>query len=635
MRKHIIRIGVTLALFIVAVGALTAQSGVKAVVVNEAANIRTVPAIGAPVIDSVVAGHLFDNVTARSGDGQWLRVIHVGSEGWVNLAPLTVLEGDINALPIADPRTIPYGGFDAPRSGTTDQTGPVQVRATDGLRFRAGPSTAYPTIGNVNYNQVFTLTGRWGPGTWYQGVFEGVLGWVAGGYFEVMSGDVNALPVDGIVASAPPLSDDTNDNFQAVVGLMLARLDLAQNSLNDIRGRWTDAALNGRAICQTYPPRPSDIQIAQPLLAAFYTELEPLRVDFNDAMANIRLAIDLFIEVCNQPGTGNPVGQATVSGALEAVNAAERLIVSLRDRLLPLLESRTAGPGECELVFNDKSEILPVISIGPIYLDGLTPRKRVIAYCFDALEGQEVNIQVLPLPGANIRPFVSVSPLNDPKNFVAVKQSREIERSIVETGPLPLTTRYVLIIADLGDRPNGGFAVRVADITFAPTIELLIYDRATDSVQLTTDPQALTDAGIVLPEPEQPDGTVVDGETGETATVCPSTAFTCNQLFTCGEAQACLNAGNFSLDPDGDGIPCEDILCAGDGSDLQAPPTGGTGGQTGGLQCQTATCTTLTTCTDAQTCYLSGNTQLDGTLDIGVPGNGVPCENLCAPPPSN
>jgi hypothetical protein len=46
--------------------------------------------------------------------------------------------------------------------------------------------------------------------------------------------------------------------------------------------------------------------------------------------------------------------------------------------------------------------------------------------------------------------------------------------------------------------------------------------------------------------------------------VCPSTAFTCPQLFTCQEAYACLAAGNFSLDPDNDGIPCEDapLMCS-------------------------------------------------------------------------
>lgn len=38
---------------------------------------------------------------------------------------------------------------------------------------------------------------------------------------------------------------------------------------------------------------------------------------------------------------------------------------------------------------------------------------------------------------------------------------------------------------------------------------------------------------------------------------CPSFPPNCSQLTTCEEVQACLNAGNFTLDLDGNGIPCE------------------------------------------------------------------------------
>ncbi len=41
------------------------------------------------------------------------------------------------------------------------------------------------------------------------------------------------------------------------------------------------------------------------------------------------------------------------------------------------------------------------------------------------------------------------------------------------------------------------------------------------------------------------------------AVTCPSTGFSCNELFSCQEAQACLQAGNFALDPDNNGVACE------------------------------------------------------------------------------
>src|SRR5690606_41994942 len=52
----------------------SAQSGIRVLVVNEFANVRIVPAIGAEVLGSVPGGYVFENVNARSADGQWIRV---------------------------------------------------------------------------------------------------------------------------------------------------------------------------------------------------------------------------------------------------------------------------------------------------------------------------------------------------------------------------------------------------------------------------------------------------------------------------------------------------------------------------------------------------------------------------------
>lgn len=528
-----------------------AQGGVRAVVVNDFINIRTTPAIGASVITSVPAGTVFDVVTGRSADNQWLRVEFYCSEGWVNLVPLTVLEGDVNALPVADPRSIPFGGFESPRSGFSQITGSVTAVATDGLRVRAGPSTAYPTLTNINFNQAFTITGKNPCGSWYQVNFENTLGWVAGSFLQITGGDVNALPIGGVVAETPPLSEETSENYFATLRFMLDRLDIAQASLDQIRNSWTDAALNGRAICQAYPARPTDFPIAQPLLAAFYERLFPLQRDFNDAMFNVRQAIDLFIEVCNQPGTGNPVGQATVQGALNILNVAEQQFASLRQRLNELIpDIGEIGPNECLLNYNAKLEVLPRIDVGLLYLDEFTRRTYARGYCFFAIEGQVLNFQTLPIPPAQLEIFVSVSPLDSPTEFLSV--SRGIGGTLQSVGPLiiPRTTTYLLIIADLGgeDRlPIGRYAFRVADVSFGTAFATLKYDPETDSIVLETLTSQPTAPGVGTP--------------GAVPAVCPSTAFTCAQLFTCAEAQACYQAGNFSLDPDGDGIPCEETLC--------------------------------------------------------------------------
>lgn len=549
MPKRILRWVMPLVMLLL-VGVVAAQSGIRVLVVNEFENIRVSPAIGASVIDTVSAGYVFDIITARSGDGQWLRVDYQCDEGWINLTPTIILQGDINSLPVADPRSIPYGGFESPRSGFTSQQGPVSAAATDGLRVRGGPSTAYPTLANINFNQAFTLTGRNRCGTWYQVVFEGTLGWVSSNFFRVISGDVNQLPIDGIVAESSPPSGESLEDYIATLRLMRDRLLIAQNSLNAIRTSWTDAALMGRAICQAYPPRPSDFHVPVPMLAAFYVPLNQLVIDFNDAMFNTRQVIDLFIEVCNQPGTANPVGQATVQGALNIVNIAEQQYASLLQRLEELIPDETVGPDECLLRYNNKFEILPRINLGAIYLDNFTRRTYARGYCFDGLQNQVVLVQTLPIPPADLEIFVSVSVLDDPANFLLV--ARGAEGLAQRVGPLiiPRTTTYLVIIADLGgpDRaPIGDYAFQVADLTFG-FVPQLKWDAATNSVileQLATGatPVAST-GGVATPPP-----------------VCPSLSFTCDAFFTCAEAQACYTAGNFSLDTDGDGIPCEETVC--------------------------------------------------------------------------
>ncbi|MEL6407577.1 MAG: SH3 domain-containing protein [Chloroflexota bacterium] len=556
MRKFVMR-GATFLVFIMMmmVGMRTslAQTGIQVVVVNEFLNIRVTPAIGAEVITSVTAGTVFDNITARSGDNQWLRVEYQCQEGWINLAPVVILQGDINTLPTADPRSVPFGGFEAPRSGFTTQVGMVTGQATAGVRIRSGPSTGYPTVGNINFNQAFTITGRNGCATWYQVSFEGTLGWVAADFVQLTS-PVNVetdLAVGGIVAeSAPPQIDGDNEYF-TTLRLMRDRLDLARPSLDTIRSDWTDAALQGRAICQDYPARPSDFNIPVPLLAANFPVLNPLQTDFNTAMSRVREAIDLFIQVCNQPGTGNPVGQATVQGALNILNEADQLFLSLRQRLNELIPDTDVGPDECLLIFNRKAEILPVVQYGVIYGDDITQRTYARGYCFDGIQDQIINFQVLPIPPAELSMFVSISPLDNPTDFLVVQQGTPGFRQTIGPVTLPTTGRYLLLLADLQEETEerqsfGDYAFYFSDLTFSTTFSLLAYDEASNSLTLT---EQESQGGFTLTQNEnaQP-----------VQTTCPGLDFGCAELFSCDEVSACLAAGNFSLDIDGDGIGCNE-----------------------------------------------------------------------------
>jgi len=532
----------------------TAQTGVRIVVVNEFANVRTVPAIGASVLGTVPAGYEFDIVTARSGDGEWVRVEWLATEGWVNLAPSVVLSGDVNSLLVADPRSIPYAGTDGtPRAGTTSQnSGPMTGIATNGVRLRTGPSQGYPTIANVFANQQVIVTGRTRSNVWYQVIHEGFLGWVFASFIQLNSpGDISALlPVDGVAAEGQVTTGTSADDYVTILRLMLARLDLAQISLDEIRAAWTDAAINGRATCKPYPPTPSNITIAIPLLSAFFDRLDPLQRLFNDAMTNTRLAINLFIEVCNQPGGANPVGSATVQGALDTINLAESQYTRVRTRLLELLPpDRVPGADECVLSYQGAVEILPLITPGVIYADSHTPGNRITGYCFDALLTETYRFETLQLPNSNLVSFISISPLNNPTNFIGVA-SGVAGQTNTALGPVPIPDygRYLIIVSDVNDGSvpsNGEFAFMLSNLTNASATPTLVYDANTGTVSATSNVTSVDGGGTT---------TTTTTTTGGT---CPDPSFTCDSLFTCEEAFACYNnVPNFSLDGNGDGFPC-------------------------------------------------------------------------------
>jgi uncharacterized protein YgiM (DUF1202 family) len=576
MRKSIFTLVLFTCVLMLSVSVMAQSGVVRAVVSNENANVRIVPAIGAELRGTVPAGFVFDEVTGRSPDNEWIRVVFNGEEAWVNLAPLTVLEGDVSALPVADPRTIPYGGFEAPRAGRSDATSNISARLPNsGLRLRAGPSTGYPVLANLPRYTVVPVLGRTLGNSWIQVNFEGTLGWITSGFVDITvpPGTVlSDLPLDGVVADAPPLDDATPEDLIATLQLMLARIDLAQPSLDAIRTAWTDAGLTGRASCQPYPARPSGYNIPNPLLAAYFPTLDPLITLFNDAMFNVRLSIDLFIEVCEQPGTVNAVGQATVIGALEAVSLADSQFAELRRRLNELIpEEVELGDDECLFTFQGASEILPLINLGQIVFDSFSPDQVVTGYCFDAIAGQQLLVETLQFPDSNVVHLASISPFDNPTNFLLTVPGSE-GLPALRGGPLtvPATGRYLLILSDAstdGAPPQGEFALIVYEVIPNYTTNLLQPDPLNpDAIILVTPdpsfflPPTPSFGGppfvTVTPSNQSP----FSGQPGGKV-VCPGLGLTCEQLASCDEAYACLAAGNFSLDSDDDGVPCEVLRC--------------------------------------------------------------------------
>ncbi len=558
MRGKAFRLVILLALAAMLVGIAAAQEQPTILVNRDAVNVRLYPAIGAEVIGFVNAGWRAP-ATGRSPDNQWIRIDFNGEEGWIGF-PVINLFGDINSLPVADPRTIPYGGFESPRSGTTAASSPVSGKLQfSGIRVRGGPSRAYPILANAPRYTIFPLLGRTPNNAWLQVNFEGTLGWIATQYVEIQNNaSILELPVNGIVADSLPISGDTQEAYEATLNFMRDRVDLAQPSLDEIRGVWTNIALGGQSACGGYPARPTNFNIPNPLLAAFFPTLEPLQTLFNDAMTNVRLAIDLWIDVCSRPQPERGVtGLATVQGALLAVNTADGQFAELRRRIDELLPRDTlVGPDECLFQYKGATDVLKLVTVGTLTRDRIDPGNTVNGYCFDASAGQTLRFELLPVSG-NASLLLSLSLIDNPTNFLA--NGRGTAASLLTVSPVLISTtgRYLLIVGDVdavGGDVNADYALLISNITgLTVTGPGLILDPTTGQPTVVQSGFG----GSFTPVP----GTTVVAPTAAPVT-CPSLAFSCQQLTTCEQARACLAAGNFTLDPDANGNPCPN-LCGG------------------------------------------------------------------------
>ncbi|MDX2163655.1 MAG: SH3 domain-containing protein [bacterium] len=545
---------------------------VRFVVNRDGVNVRIIPEIGAPLAGIVNSGYTA-LAEAISGNGEWLRFNFEGNDAWIGFPTISVIEGDINALSVQDPRTIPYGGFESPRAGLTSVTSPNQGRLEfSGLRVRGGPGLGYPVLANAPRYTVFSLLGRNEQGSWVQVNFEGTLGWIASQYMQFTTvGGLNVLPIGGIVADALPVSERTFDSYTDTLRLLLSRIEIALAPLEQIRAIWTGFALGGNLQCGTYPFQPTDYNIPNPVLAAFFGTLDPLQTDFNAAMGSLRQAIDLLIDACN----GRRVPAETVNQALDLINQVDGLFGSLRARLIELIppEFEFDPNTACLFTFNNRSEVVPRLIVNTVASVRFDRETNVGGFCFDGEAGRSFKLEVLAFQG-NPQPSVSVSPFDNPTSFISVG-SASGQRTLVTLAPIliPATGRYLVIIADTDGAGQevleGEIAVLLTDVTAggATGAQNLSIDANGNLVVAPVPNQS--QLPVFTPVPGGVPGAPVQGTpvAGVNPAFCPNITYTCTQIQavggTCNTALSCLAAGNTSLDPDFDGIACETVLCPG------------------------------------------------------------------------
>ena len=329
-------------LVFVAVGllfpALSQAQGPVTVTPNRAyINVRLWPAIGATVIGSLEPGDVM-TATGRSVDGEWVRIDYFGGEGWVALLVVEV-SGDLNSLPLADPRTIPYNSNTVPSAGGGSLGSPITARLEDsGLALRAGPSAAYPILQNLPRYAEVTVSGRTASGRWVQVSWEGLVGWVAMEHLTFQAPDqvsVSDLPVIPPAADTGVRLSDANarDRF-LVVDEIRRHLDQARATLDVIAAAWEALQVGHWPLTCSAPPVVDTYWLGSVERNA-YPDLIEAVARLNQGINDLNNAVQWWMDAClgapdNVPGIAIAGGPAAVERARAAFDEVQFRITRSR-----------------------------------------------------------------------------------------------------------------------------------------------------------------------------------------------------------------------------------------------------------------------------------------------------------------
>jgi uncharacterized protein YraI len=193
-------------------------------------NFRSSPNKSAGVLQILRRGQQYTAV-GRSADNIWVQLDINGTRGWC-MSEFLTLGGDINSLAITDgtspaattsttttttsptdsnPGTVAATVLVLNADGTsTTVTAPVdagannaattpiasvRARAVGNMRVRDVPNDNGNRVAGVAWGQEVELIGRSADGLWFKLVVDGVTGWSSSAWYEVIQGDVNALPI--------------------------------------------------------------------------------------------------------------------------------------------------------------------------------------------------------------------------------------------------------------------------------------------------------------------------------------------------------------------------------------------------------------------------------------------------------
>jgi uncharacterized protein YraI len=168
----------------------------KSLKILDAANIRSGPGLGYPVIGGLQRDSLAE-VIGRDSTSQWYAIRFGDGQGWVS-STVAAYPGGAAALPeVATPAST------ATRTPLPPTPAPAaQLRILADANVRSGPGLDYPVVGGLLADTLADVVGRDKASEWYVIRYGGGQGWVSS-TVAAYPGDAAALPVIAAPSKTP------------------------------------------------------------------------------------------------------------------------------------------------------------------------------------------------------------------------------------------------------------------------------------------------------------------------------------------------------------------------------------------------------------------------------------------------
>lgn len=149
-------------------------------------NVRAAPSVFSERLGAILRGQTYQ-VVGRDPRARWFLLQLSDKQAWAFGYYLFIDGNEFNA-PVVSTFTLTGNPAASAVSGVV-----AQSFAT--VRLRAQPTIYSEQIGRVTWGGAVGVVGRTRAGDWWQVVWKGTTGWVASGYFKVVEGNIENVPI--------------------------------------------------------------------------------------------------------------------------------------------------------------------------------------------------------------------------------------------------------------------------------------------------------------------------------------------------------------------------------------------------------------------------------------------------------